>query len=276
MNKPTIFISHITKEKDIAIAVKELLEKKFLKTFNVFVSSHQESLQLGDNWMETIKQSVENCQLMIIICSPISITRPWINFEAGAGWVRKIPVIPLCHSGMTPSKLPVPINSFQGGSLNNRQDIKNLFNRIANLLNIAAPSLNEEIFFDAINNFEVQTQNTVIKHDTAFIHNLLFSQIELLTYSIFASTLDYKDQTSIEPDKEIEGYNFNFRDIHHLFKDSLLMMFIGKKVYQVYYNTIQNLMDDIKFILSHQKLEISPNLKYLLNSFLFHSGVITP
>jgi hypothetical protein len=137
MTKPTIFISHISQEKEIACALKEFLENKFLKTINVFASSHEESIQLGDEWMNTIKTSLTNCKLLIVLCSPISIMRPWINFEAGAGWIKNIPVIPLCHSGITPGKLgklPVPINSFQGGILNNQEDIKKVFNKIAMLL----------------------------------------------------------------------------------------------------------------------------------------------
>jgi len=37
------------------------------------------------------------------------VEKPWVNFEAGAGWVRDIPVIPLCHSGIQPSNLPMPL-----------------------------------------------------------------------------------------------------------------------------------------------------------------------
>ena len=85
MIKSTIFISHINQEKEIANSLKEFLEKKFLKTINVFASSHEESLKLGDDWMGTIKESVRACKLIIVLCSPISIVRPWINFEAGAG-----------------------------------------------------------------------------------------------------------------------------------------------------------------------------------------------
>ncbi|KPJ63658.1 MAG: hypothetical protein AMJ45_07125 [Syntrophobacter sp. DG_60] len=41
-------------------------------------------------------------------------TRPWINFEAGCGWIKRIPIIPVCHSGLKVSQIGAPISSFQG------------------------------------------------------------------------------------------------------------------------------------------------------------------
>ncbi|PWW84198.1 hypothetical protein CYK95_04780 [Clostridium perfringens] len=100
MNKPIVFISHITEEKELAYKVKELIEESFLEMMEVFVSSDGESITAGDRWLDNITNSLTSCVIELILCSSESIKRPWINFEAGAGWIRKIPVIPLCHSGM--------------------------------------------------------------------------------------------------------------------------------------------------------------------------------
>jgi hypothetical protein len=100
-----IIISHITEERAVAHQLKELLNRLFLGMLNVLVSSHEESIQLGDKWLTTIELSIKSCEMIIVLSSPLSVTRPWINFEAGAGWVKNIPVIPLCHSGLTPSQL---------------------------------------------------------------------------------------------------------------------------------------------------------------------------
>jgi hypothetical protein len=270
MSKPTIFISHITEEKEIAKSVKEFLESRFLKTINVFASSHEESLKLGDDWMGTIKKSMKDCKLIIVLCSPLSITRPWINFEAGAGWVRDIPVIPLCHSGLTPDKLPVPINSFQGGNLNNQEDISKVFKRIAEILEIDAPDSSNEDFFSAIELFETKIKNTALSKDTFFIHNLLFRQIEMLKYSIFASTLDYKALESIDLRGEgLKNHKFNFNDIYNLYNISLLMIFSQKKVFEVYHQTVHELSENIKFVLTYSRIEIAPKLRELLNIYLF-------
>jgi len=73
MAKPTIFISHINEEKETALILRDFIEKKFLNTINVFASSHEKSIKLGDEWFEAIKESLNNCCLLLIICSPISV-----------------------------------------------------------------------------------------------------------------------------------------------------------------------------------------------------------
>jgi len=198
MSKPTIFISHITQEKEIACVIKSFIEEKFLGIVDVFVSSHEESLKLGDDWMSTIKNSMIDCTMIIVICSPISITRPWINFESGAGWIKGTPVIPLCHSGLSPGKLPVPLNSFQGGILNKKEDIEKLFNRIASVLEMKPPNSNDNSFFLAISEFESVIEKSAISKHTIFINNLLSRQINLLKYAIHASTKDYEYLQNID------------------------------------------------------------------------------
>ncbi|NVO12074.1 MAG: TIR domain-containing protein [Bacteroidales bacterium] len=270
LNKPTIFLSHITEEKEIAISLKEFLEKKFLKTVNVFASSHEESIRLGDDWLNTIKKSMKDCQLIIIICSPISISRPWINFEAGAGWVKDIPVIPFCHSGLTPGKLPVPINSFQGGLLNNQDDIKKLFNRIAELLNITAPDSDDKDFFNAVNSFEIKIRSGLLFQDTSFIFNLLYRQVELLKYSIYASTLDFEHLAKIDiRNSNIRDHKFTFNDIYNFLNISFLSIHSHKKVFEVYHGSVHQLVDNIKFVLTYNNINISPKIRELLNSLLF-------
>lgn len=270
MNKPTIFISHINEEKEISIALKEFLEKKFLKTVNVFVSSHEESIRLGDDWLNIIKKSMKDCKLTIVICSPISISRPWINFEAGAGWVKDIPVIPFCHSGLTPSKLPVPINSFQAGQLNNPDDLKKLFNRIAEIINITSPDSDDKDFSNAVASFETKIKSSLLVKDTSFIFNLLYRQIELLKYSIYGSTLELNALTKINLQSEnIKTHKFSFNDTYNLFNTSLLMFHSQKKVFQVYHESVHQLIDNIKFILTYNDINIAPKIRELLNTMLF-------
>ncbi|MDX2471734.1 MAG: toll/interleukin-1 receptor domain-containing protein, partial [SAR324 cluster bacterium] len=269
MPKPIIFISHITEEKEIARSLKEFLEKQFLKTITVFASSNEESLTLGDKWMQTIQESVEKCEVMIVLCSPVSITRNWINFEAGAGWIKGIPVIPLCHSGLTPGKLPVPINSFQGGLLNSNEDITKLFKKISEILHIGIPDSTGPSFFEGIKVFEKKVEQSLTIQDTIFIWRNLFQQIHMLKYCIYASTLSYQDlqNKDWEHDK-LKGYEFTFRDISNAFNVSLLMMFEQKsRISGILFEVTQKLKEDIKFILSYQKLTVPQNLSFILEDF---------
>src|SRR5262249_16804287 len=80
-------------------------------------------------------------QAMLIFCSPASISRPWINFEAGAGWARKIEIVPLCHSGLRPVDLPLPLNLLQGIQANNARKLDDMFKLVAKKIGCNAPTI---------------------------------------------------------------------------------------------------------------------------------------
>ncbi|MBU1219427.1 toll/interleukin-1 receptor domain-containing protein [Myxococcota bacterium] len=269
MPKPIVFISHINQERDIACTVKSFLEEQFLGTIDVFASSHEDSLQMGEDWMGTIKKSIVNAEIIIIICSPISVMRPRVNFEAGAGWVRGIPVIPLCHSGIQPGDLPVPINSFQGGLLNSKEDIRRVFNRIAKLLNMNPPLSDSSEFYQKITSFEKVIVKSAISKDAIFVRNLLSRQIEILKYSIYASTRDYKEQEEIYLAGNLSQHSFTFNDTYCLFNFSTLMIYTLSKIYEVFYKNVHELAKNARFLLSYNNIEITPEMKELLNVFIF-------
>ena len=114
MSKPKVFISHITEERQLAEIIKTQISKDFLGMLDVFVSSDQVSIAVGSKWLSEIDEALKSAQIELILCSHDSVKRPWVNFEAGAGWVKGIPVIPVCHTGMRPVDLPIPLNMLQG------------------------------------------------------------------------------------------------------------------------------------------------------------------
>jgi len=156
MRKSLVFISHINAEKEIAIKFKELIEEHFLGLIDVFVSSDGKSIKMGKKWMSDISNALQGCVIEIMISSPISIQRPWINFEAGAGWVRNIPVIPLCHSGMTPSKLPIPLNLLQATKATDATGLQNIFSELANAIGAKTPEVDLGEFIGIVGKFERQ------------------------------------------------------------------------------------------------------------------------
>lgn len=140
-SKPLVFISHITEEKEIAIAFKELIESSFLGMLDVFVSSDEDTIHMGQKWLDRISNGLKTCAIEVVLCSPKSILRPWINFEAGAGWVRDIPVIPLCHSGIEPAKLPMPLNLLQAAKANEVSSLKLIFPVLAQAIGAKTPNI---------------------------------------------------------------------------------------------------------------------------------------
>ena len=97
--------------------MKNWIESTFAGQVNVFVSSDQRDLRAGDKWFGEIDAALSRAGILLVVCSPYSITRPWIHFESGCAWIRRVPVIPVCHSGLTKGALAPPLSSFQAITL---------------------------------------------------------------------------------------------------------------------------------------------------------------
>jgi hypothetical protein len=153
--KPLIFISHIKEEKEIALALKKLVTDTFLNMMEVFVSTDPRSIELGREWLQKIKAALKMCSVEVILASPESVKRPWINFEAGAAWLRKnVPVIPLCHSGMTPDKLPSPLDSLQSAVASEEAELKLIFPVLAKAIGCDLPTIDFAPFISTVEKFE--------------------------------------------------------------------------------------------------------------------------
>lgn len=152
--KNLVFVSHISDEKEIALALKQLITSSFQDSIDVFVSADPASIALGKKWLDQITDALSNCNILIVICSPASVLRPWINFEAGAGWIRKIPVIPICHSGMTPATLPIPLKLLQAGNASEEKIIREIVGIAALRANCPIPSVDLTTYIERVRAFE--------------------------------------------------------------------------------------------------------------------------
>ena len=106
-----VFISHITEESALADVLKNWIESTFLGQVDVFVSGND--ISSGEQWFRRLGEELTDAKAMLVLCSERSVSRPWINFEAGAGHVKGVPVIPICYAGVNKDTLPVPLFFFQ-------------------------------------------------------------------------------------------------------------------------------------------------------------------
>ena len=88
-----VFISHIAEEAALASVLKDWIESTFLGQVDVFVSGHD--ISSGEQWFRRLGEELTDAKAMLVLCSKRSVSRPWINFEAGAGHVKGVPVIPI-------------------------------------------------------------------------------------------------------------------------------------------------------------------------------------
>lgn len=125
-----VFLSHITEEAPVALALKKFIEESFDGQISVFASSALDDITPGQQWFREIEKALESCGVLLILCSPTSLTRPWINFEAGCGWRRK-DMIPVCHLGQSRDQLPFPFSELKGLDLDDIDSGENLVRAIS-------------------------------------------------------------------------------------------------------------------------------------------------
>jgi hypothetical protein len=108
----SVFISFVHEEQPVAEAVQHLLEEQ-LRTRDMFISSDQWQVFAGEDWLRRIREELESAKVVVLLLSPKSVQRPWVNFEAGAAWVSGKTLVPACFGGLLKGTLPKPYSSVQ-------------------------------------------------------------------------------------------------------------------------------------------------------------------
>lgn len=132
-----VFISFIHEEASVAAAMQKLIEKK-LAGQKVFLSSDQWQIYAGEVWLDRIRAELTSAKAVVLLLSPTSIKRPWVNFEAGAAWLTaEKAVVPVCYRGLTKDTLPKPYSGIQ--ALNLKEEGYYLVKSIAHHLGLLLP-----------------------------------------------------------------------------------------------------------------------------------------
>lgn len=137
--KPIIFVSHAAVDSEVVNLFKNDVENSFLGLCQLFVSSNLDSLQGGREWMQVIKEKLSDAVIFIGLLSPVALNRPWIYTEFGAGWIRGIPTISVCHSGLRKDQLPVPLSHFQALDLLDEMHLEHLYGQISTAIGCHKP-----------------------------------------------------------------------------------------------------------------------------------------
>lgn len=156
MQKFNVFLSHVTIEAKLADIIKRRLVRDFIGLLDVFESSDRLSIPAGKKWLSEVTTALGRADLHIILCSNESKTRPWINFEAGATHLRGIPIVPLCHSGLTWAQLPVPLSEYEGIQAAEPEGLLALYRVLAECLGSSIPEIDFHAFAEEVIAFEAE------------------------------------------------------------------------------------------------------------------------
>jgi TIR domain len=133
-----VFISHTTSDKPIVDALRVLITTTFVEVVEVAYSSASVSaggISAGQDWLEWIRAQVQDSAMAIVVVTPLSKTRPWLMWEAGAvsgvGLARKanLPVVPLTY-GLRDDEVPDPLATRQVKSGTAADDLRDLLESI--------------------------------------------------------------------------------------------------------------------------------------------------
>lgn len=116
-----VFLAHYSGESSVAEDIADHLTSTFSEEdLGVFLSSNWESVSPGVRWQDKVITSLEESKALLALMSVDSLGRPWLNFEIGVAWAKRMPILLLCHRGLTPGALPSPYNTIQAVDLNNK------------------------------------------------------------------------------------------------------------------------------------------------------------
>lgn len=159
-----VFISHIAEEKDTALRLKRALRRDFRKLIDVYVSSDAGANPVGRPFLPSLRKVLKNSSVFIVLCSPESIHRNWVNFEVGAAWIRGIRIIPVCHLKLSPKELTFTLSSHQGLELDDPLGLASLYELIAEILSIQVPKKDfEKLSCEIRGKISKRTQDQMMK-----------------------------------------------------------------------------------------------------------------
>jgi hypothetical protein len=139
-----LFVSHVSSEAKIAAYLREMLDADFIGMVELFASSDVPSIQVGEKWLDAIRKGLDRAAAVLVLCSKASLHRPWVQFEIGAAWYKGATIVPVCHSGMKPADLPLPLAALQGIELGTEHGLRKLNTTIASILGMPrAPQPND-------------------------------------------------------------------------------------------------------------------------------------
>lgn len=83
---PLVFISHDSRDADLAEAFSKLLRSVsagMLKSFRSSDKKGQEGIEFGDEWYKRLMERLDSASDVVCLFTKRSIARPWILYEAG-------------------------------------------------------------------------------------------------------------------------------------------------------------------------------------------------
>ncbi len=136
-----VFISHSTKDRDLAKAIAKLLEAGLqLKKQEIRCTSVAEfQLPPGSDYAVALCREIRDADIFLALATEDGLTSPWVLFELGARWGTQRFCQPLLARGGSAEALPPPIERVQAINLAEAAQLQHLVGELARKLQLQSP-----------------------------------------------------------------------------------------------------------------------------------------
>ncbi len=114
-----IFISHAVANKDIAKFLAETLEAA-REDVTTFLASRPGDIRADEDWLRGIERALQEADTYMVLLTPESVLRPWVNFESGAAWFFHRQMVFVRIEALSTDDILLPISSRQIYALDDR------------------------------------------------------------------------------------------------------------------------------------------------------------
>ncbi|SMG12895.1 TIR domain-containing protein [Sphingobacterium psychroaquaticum] len=161
---PFVFISHDTRDAEIAEAFSKLLKSVsagMLKSFRSSDNKGTQGIEFGIEWYPKIIESLQDSSDVVCLLTDFSIDRPWILFEAGmAKGKLNTPILGIAIGVPLTSVSTGPFAQFQNCDDDN-SSLTKLVKQLVRKLPNSEPD--EDVIKQQVEIFKIKTQNIIAK-----------------------------------------------------------------------------------------------------------------
>ena len=153
--KKTLFLSHDSRDSQIAKIIAGVLKRITLSQLDVWYSSdcsRDGGLQPGQVWLDEIRSRLCSCDAVVALITKQSIQKPWLLFECGFAAANANKSVILVAIGIdTLSSIPFPLGMYQCYQLADYDSLKTFTAKMLSLYGVvfdeelAAPLLKATI-----------------------------------------------------------------------------------------------------------------------------------
>ena len=136
-NVRKVFLSHSSDDRLVAEYLRERLIAS-IAGVEVFLASRPGDIPVGADWLATIKEELSSCDAYLVLLTPASVSRPWVQFETGAAWMSQRTLVTVVAGALEKGDVPMPLSSFQLLSLSLAEEAAEVFRALGGTLDDSA------------------------------------------------------------------------------------------------------------------------------------------